>query len=62
MRQFYLLSTALTLVALVFRLRYRIMNLILANDVLRKLTVSLAMRIPSLRARIFNSLLKGKKV
>lgn len=46
MRRFYLLSALLTLIVVLYRWRYRIVNFLLAINFFKKMTVSIAMRIP----------------
>ncbi|MEC5422250.1 hypothetical protein QGM71_01950 [Virgibacillus sp. C22-A2] len=56
MRILLLLTTAVTVISVFYRWRYRIMNTLLAIRYIRKIAVSLSMNMPALRHRILPNL------
>ncbi|MGM8365133.1 hypothetical protein ACLIBG_06550 [Virgibacillus sp. W0181] len=52
MRLFVIITSLLAILTVLFRWRYRIMNMILAITILRKISVALTMKIPALRDKL----------
>lgn len=61
MRMIVLISGAVAVVALVFRWRYRILNILLAIGFLRKFAVQLSMSSPSIRRLFIPWMFRGKR-
>ncbi|SHF61085.1 hypothetical protein [Ornithinibacillus halophilus] len=56
MRIVVFLTCLATVVTMIYRWRYRVMNMILAVGFLRKIAVSVSMNMPTLRSKIIPSL------
>jgi len=62
MRRVYLFFAILILSVFVYRKRYRVINFLLAVSVIRKLMISLAMRVPFFKSNVFRFLFNEEKV
>ncbi|MCJ0930860.1 hypothetical protein MST22_06835 [Virgibacillus halodenitrificans] len=60
MRMIALIFTFFTMVAVIYRWRYRILNTVLAISVLRKIAVNLSMNMPAIRSKILPNLFGPK--
>ncbi|WP_188633625.1 hypothetical protein [Lentibacillus kapialis] len=62
MKVFTVLTVVMTMVAMIFRWRYRIMNTILAISFLRRMAVMISMNMPVIREKIMPALFQRRPV
>ncbi|MFD2751326.1 hypothetical protein ACFSUM_13010 [Virgibacillus siamensis] len=56
MRVFIILASALTVVSVIFKWRYRIVNTLLAISFLRKIAIMITMNMPEIRNKVVPNL------
>ncbi|OZU89965.1 hypothetical protein CIL03_02185 [Virgibacillus indicus] len=52
MRFFIVITSIITVISVIYKWRYRIMNTVLAVSFLRRMAVAVSMKMPAIRAKI----------